>query len=251
MPLYAFLITAATLLALACGADALDPMPPPAATTATPVAVVELFTSEGCSSCPPADALLKELVAEDRAGVLALSFHVDYWDDLGWRDPFSSVAFSNRQRAYARARGDGRVYTPQMVLNGTTAFVGSRRAEARRHLDAALSHPAEVPVTLTVRRDGRALEATYAVTGAPEGAVLHLALVQRSADVRVGRGENGGRRLRHANVVRVFQTVDAGSGTATLRLPEGLEGANAAVAAYVQQGATGTVLGGAWSAPGA
>ena len=98
--------------------------------TGTPFAVVELFTSEGCSSCPPADNLLGEIVKDAQKGqqrVYCLSFHVDYWNSLGWRDPYSDPAFSRRQREYARAFESVQVYTPQMVVNGSTGFVGSDR----------------------------------------------------------------------------------------------------------------------------
>src|SRR6476620_3102500 len=109
-------------------------------------AVVELFTSEGCSSCPPADAVLARLAADTRDRGLAvypLAFHVDYWDRLGWRDPHSAKAYTDRQYAYAAALGAaGQVYTPQMVVNGTAAFAGSNAREADRQVAAALVRPA-------------------------------------------------------------------------------------------------------------
>ena len=218
-----------------------DPASPPASGR---LAVVELFTSEGCSSCPPADAVLADLA--ERPDVVALSFHVDYWNELGWRDPFSSAWATARQRAYARGL-DGRVYTPEMVVGGTAAFVGSRRGDARTAIAAALEAPAPAPVTLTVeaQRSGDAVEASVEANGLGDGQVVHLALVQREAESRVVRGENRGRTLRHAHVVRAFETVAGASGRATFSLPEGLDPTEALVVAFAQQGETGAIVGAA------
>ena len=117
----------------------------PAGAAERPI-VVELFTSEGCSSCPPADALLAELAS--RPDVLALSFHVDYWDRLGWKDPFSSAAATDRQRNYAKLLGTGTVYTPQIVVDGRWQAVGSDRSEVERAIAAAHQSEAAVPVAL-------------------------------------------------------------------------------------------------------
>src|SRR5438477_10316699 len=112
--------------------------------------VVELFTSEGCSSCPPADVLLAELAR--RPDVLALSFHVDYWDRLGWKDPFSSRAATDRQNRYAKLLALHTVYTPQIVVDGKWEAVGSDRADVERALDLARRDRPEVPVTLALDR---------------------------------------------------------------------------------------------------
>ena len=231
-----------------CVRDAL-PEPTPAETpqeSAPPgIAVVELFTSEGCSSCPPADALLAELVAEDTPGLIALAFHVDYWDRLGWRDPFGSAAHSERQRAIARTL-DGRVYTPQAVVNGTEGVVGSREGAVRGQIAAALAEPAPVSVSLDARADGQTVTATPTIGGAPEGAVLHVALAQREAEQSVPRGENRGRTLRHVHVVRdVASQPAARAEPLTLAIPDGLAPADVLVAAYVQTGETGAILGAA------
>lgn len=210
-------------------------------TAASSPVVVELFTSEGCSSCPPADDLLRSLAA--RHDVVALSFHVDYWDRLGWRDPFSHAAYTARQQAYARSL-DGRVYTPEMVVGGTVGFVGSRRGEAQAQIAAALGRPAPARVTLAASRgDGRAVRVTFAVEDAPEPSVVHVALVQTEATTQVRHGENGGRTLRHANVVRGFETHREASGEISFALPDGLDAADVQVVAYVQPGETGAVAG--------
>jgi hypothetical protein len=231
-PLLGFLLAGAALAALGCTSPARsgEPAAPAAeplsearapAGDLPPVAVVELFTSEGCSSCPPADEVLGEIAASGGAGrqVFALSFHVDYWDELGWPDPFADPANTDRQRAYARAFRERGLYTPQLVVGGREGFVGSDRARARRSVDAALSRPASARVDLAVTARDGAAQARYEVAGAPPGARLILALVERSRTVEVRRGENAGRTLRHDNVVRAFQSVsldDAAAGSVTL-----------------------------------
>lgn len=172
-------------------------------------AVIELFTSEGCSSCPPADRLLAEL-AEDamKRGqhIFPLAFHVDYWNHLGWTDPFSLPAYSKRQQQYARALGSDRLYTPQMVVNGTEEFVGSDRARARKAVDSVLSRPARVSLTVQASASANGCEIEYRVFKAQENALVCVALVESEFVTEVRRGENAGRSLRHTNVVREFTT---------------------------------------------
>lgn len=221
-------------------------------------AVVELFTSQGCSSCPPADDLLRELTAEARAAgkaVYLLSFHVDYWNDLGWRDPFSAAAFSERQRAYARRTGASGVYTPQMIIGGRDAFVGSDASHARRSLAQALAATATATISLKARApDGAGhIDVTYAATGSgvTEDTWLHVALVERDLSVRVTRGENAGRTLRHENVVRAFESARAGSspeGTIKLPLPPSIDKTKTSVIGYAQRGSSFSIVGAA-SAP--
>ena len=214
---------------------------------AAPLALVELFTSEGCSSCPPADRLLAHLAAEARDNgdpVFTLSFHVDYWNYLGWADPYSDPAFSARQRAYSQALHEG-VYTPQMIVNGRRAFVGSDAARARRDLADALRQPAAVTLAAgvsPVTAEG-VLLVSYAAPDLPEGAVVHLAVVERGLSQRITRGENTGRTLGHENVVRVFETLTAPYGKVNLELPEALNPANASLIAYAQDVKTTAVLG--------
>lgn len=233
----------ALLLVLAgCAADPVPPAEPPVSEPDPPAgfALVELFTSEGCSSCPPADAALARLVEEDRPGVLALAFHVDYWDRLGWRDPFGSAAYSERQRAYAPML-DRRVYTPQAVVNGTRGLVGSRERELHEAIETALATPAELDLLLNVRRNDEEVIVSVSASRPPEGAVLYVALVQRSAATDVPRGENRGRRLTHVNVVRALTSVEPGSGPVRLLVPR--EAGEVFVAAWAQEGMTGRVLG--------
>ena len=165
--------------------------------------VVELFTSEGCSSCPPADALLAELAA--RPGILALSFHVDYWDRLGWKDPFSSSSATARQQQYAKFLGIDGVYTPQIVIDGRWQAVGSDRGEVERALAAARRAPASAQLVLSVDH-GRARVALGAGAEDARGSVLLIGFDRRHVD-KVERGENEGRSLSHVDVVRGFAEI--------------------------------------------
>ncbi len=220
-----------------------------------PFAVVELFTSEGCSSCPPAEALLNELVRDARKDgrrVFCLAFHVDYWNRLGWRDKFSDAAFSQRQSAYSAAWKKTGVYTPQAVINGSDEFVGSDRDRARRSIDAALKKVPAVPLKWRAVKEAKssASDATtltfrYEVASVPKGAVLNVALVERGLETRVGSGENSGRTLRHENVVRAFRAlrVDAsGRGEVDITPPADLVRKNASAIAYVEEAGTKAVL---------
>ena len=251
-------------LALAVGACQLRPTPSTAETpSAAPSApaepgpadrlvVAELFTSEGCSSCPPADRLLGRLAAEadrDGAALLALSYHVDYWDRLGWTDPFGSPAWTARQQAYARTL-DGRVYTPQLVVGGDAGFVGSRERQARRAIAEARREAPEATVRLGARLRGRTVHVDYAVTGELSAdARVHVLLVQRAGASDVRRGENRGRRLDHVHIVRAADTREAGTGTTELALPGGLGAGDVFVAALVQPGRVGRILGAARAEP--
>ena len=213
----------------------------------TPLVVAELFTSEGCSSCPPADRLLTRLTREAETSgsdLLTLSYHVDYWDRLGWADPFGSPVHSARQRAYAQTF-DGRVYTPQLIVGGTDAFVGSRERQARRAVAAAEAQSQPVAVELVARADGSTVTVDYVAEAPPEGARIHLLLVQREGRSDVRRGENRGRSLDHVHIVRGVQTREAGTGTGTLSVPDGLDTDDVFVAALVQSGRVGAVLGAA------
>ena len=172
--------------------------------------MVELFTSEGCSSCPPADETLAAIAAlaeRDGQRVYALELHVDYWNDLGWIDPFSSPAYSERQRAYAEAFGLRGIYTPQMVVNGHEEFVGSRGYLARDAITRALATPAKVRVAVHATRGSAPtlIRVAYDV-GPTEPVDLHLAVAIDRAETRVTRGENANQLLKHRHVVLAFET---------------------------------------------
>jgi len=214
-----------------------------AQTTGVPV-LVELFTSEGCSSCPPADALLAELSGPrgvPGAEVVPLSLHVDYWNRLGWTDPFSSAAFSERQSSYAKGGG---IYTPQMVVDGGVELVGSDRTRARAAIAAASRAP-KVPLEVRVAPSGpSALTAQITAPPLPpggSGADLFVALTEDGLVSDVARGENAGRRLPHAAVVRVLERVARGKAGAPLaaersfRLEDGWRRQAIQVVAFLQE----------------
>jgi hypothetical protein len=186
--------------------------------------IVELFTSEGCSSCPPADALLVKLTEKQRPEkeqIIALEEHVDYWDQLGWRDPFSSAEWTGRQERYAAAFGNGTVYTPQMVVDGRTEFVGSREWEARRVIEEMSGKAkTEVHVTLNGTGEDRAQFSVHVgkltgTTGDDLAEVL-FALTETGLHSAVTRGENSGEDLHHAAVVRTLRRI----GVANAKDPE-------------------------------
>lgn len=181
-----------TLLAAALAAGA-----PRLAVAARPV-VVELFTSQGCSSCPPADALLGRLARQP--GVIALAWHVDYWNHLGWRDKFASSEATSRQQAYA-GQLDSVVFTPALVVNGTKVVVGSNRSAVGAAIDAAAELPVRVALSKTV--DGASVE----ISAAPGPIRLLRVVYDPEQATDVGAGENEGERLREYRIVRQFEIV--------------------------------------------
>jgi hypothetical protein len=169
-----------------------------------PVAVLELFTSEGCSSCPPADRLLPELVKLD-SNIIPLSFHVDYWNRLGWTDPFSSSEYSERQREYVSQLNLESAYTPQLVVNGEYELVGSNRGKAESAIKEALKEKSKVRLTIdNVRTAGQKLSFTIHAEGDFKKTDLLAAIIQKDATMKVKAGENSGATLSHINVVRSF-----------------------------------------------
>lgn len=219
------------------------------------VAVLELYTSEGCSSCPPADRLLIKLVEEAQQQHLAvypLAFHVDYWNRLGWPDPFSSADWSARQSGWQAHLGNRSIYTPQLVINGRAELVGSDEAAARAALQAALARPSEVGVRLEAAASGEgAVDVQVILDGLSRRATVSVMLVEDGLSTVVPRGENAGKTLPHGAVVRVMKSVNAqGPGAVSLRLavPAGVDRARARLVAVVQDAASWAVLGAAGGA---
>jgi hypothetical protein len=186
--------------------------------------VVELFTSQGCSSCPPADAYLRELT-KDRRDVLALAFHVTYWDRLGWKDPFSLPAATQRQDVYGRRFGDGS-YTPEIVVDGAASMVGSHRGDVGSAIENAKRN-GRTAAAVSVTRNGEQV-AIQIGAGSGNGRILLIGF-DHEHTTAVGRGENSGQTLTEANVVRSVRSVGQWSGT-SLRVNEPFpEGQDAAV----------------------
>jgi hypothetical protein len=178
----------------------------------TPKAVVELYTSQGCSSCPPADARLAEL--SRKSGIVALTLHVDYWDYLGWKDTLARPEFSERQRAYSHIRGDRGVYTPQMIVNGVHACVGSDDGKIDVSIQNATSEHARLPVPVAVSREGNLITVEIAgdVAGTSSAGEVLLLTVQSRVTVEIERGENKGRKATYVNVVREISHVGTWKG---------------------------------------
>jgi hypothetical protein len=238
-----------------------QPSPSKPGSSRTPV-VVELFTSEGCSSCPPADALLATLSKNqpvDGADVIALEEHVDYWDDLGWKDPFSSPEWTRRQQDYAGTFRSGSAYTPQMVVDGQAEFVGSRERQSEKEISDAAKR-AKTPVTLAPSGAGTDGPTQFSVrvgrlAGGTSGdsAEVWLAVAENNLQSSVTRGENAGERLRHTSVLRTLRKLgvadsskdESFSGSPDVRLDPSWKRENARVIIFVQERKSRKILGAA------
>ncbi len=211
------------------------------ARAAQELTVVELFTSQGCSSCPPADRFLNELA--DKPGLLALSFHVDYWDYIGWKDPFASPEHTRRQRTYSKYMGLRGVYTPQIVVQGRTHMTGSDRRRVTKAIHEAAKGDI-LAVDLSQAPDG-AVTVRLPRSDKPEPATVWLVTFDREHATKVRRGENRGREIKNANVVRSLADIGEWTGEAAeLQAkvePNGADGC----AVIVQAKGDGRVLGGA------
>jgi hypothetical protein len=213
--------------------------------------VVELFTSEGCSSCPPADKLLAEL--EKRGSVngrqiLVMGEHVDYWNELGWKDRFSSAIFSQRQTEYVRKLGVDSPYTPQMVINGRTELVGNDEAALMRGLE---KQEAGGSTEVALQVDATSV-ANVKVQGAKPGSKILLAITEGKLSTHVQRGENGGRDLLHTGVVRLLHEIGSAKsgsfeGSIPLKLDSTWHKENIRVIVLVQDSAGGPIEGAAHS----
>jgi len=168
----------------------------------TPVVVLELFTSQGCSSCPPADALLRRLKEEPSGKRLfPIAYHVDYWNYIGWADPFSREEYSRKQKEYAAKFLSGTIYTPQLVINGREGMVGSDARKIESRITYYSGMPATNSVTLTLKRNGASsVQLGYRIAGSLEGRQIRTVLVLDERTTSVQRGENRGRELINANI---------------------------------------------------
>ncbi len=202
--------------------------------------LVELFTSQGCSSCPPADAFLGELAKRD--DVLALSVHVDYWDYIGWKDPFASPENTKRQRRYAQYLGMRYVYTPQMVIQGADHVTGSDRAKILRKIKSAAKTQR---LAVRIRRDGDNLRISVPA-GSREEAAVWVALFDNRHDTKIKRGENSGRTLSYYNVVRGMTRIGTWTGQAldiTTKASDMLAEGRDGCAVIIQSIKSGRILG--------
>ena len=255
-------LTGAAIVVLLAGVAARAPRQP---TASRPVVVAELFTSEGCSSCPPADALLRQLAegtTPDGLDVIALGEHVDYWDRLGWRDPFSSPVFSRRQSEYDAAVFHSRgSYTPQLVVDGALQAAGNDAASIRRALvESARTPKVAVALTAGAVENGRLrIELHVDVPDAlmsRGSSDLLVAITEDGLVTHVQRGENGGRTLQHAAVVRSLTTIgtlSAGqrswSGPAMIPVKTEWQASRLRVVGFMQDRVSRRILGGAAVSP--
>jgi hypothetical protein len=232
------ILTIAALAGLTLMAQDFAAAPGRAADNRPPV-VVELFTSQGCSSCPPADAFLGELA--QRKDVIALAYHVDYWDYIGWKDRYASPAWTNRQKGYASSLELRSLYTPQMVIDGRADAVGSDRSNVNYLIERAASLP-KLELTLDSTGGKYLLHLPEARFNKP--ATIWLAIYDPEQHTQVSRGENAGSTLSEYNIVRELRKVASWDGTATI-LDLSLEdvmGKGKACAVLVQGGDQGPIL---------
>jgi hypothetical protein len=231
-------------------AQAQEPGRPAAAKEVRVKAVLELYTSQGCSSCPPADALLQSYAK--RSDIVALTLPVDYWDYLGWKDTLASAKFTARQKYYAKQRGDGRIYTPQVIVNGLTHVVGSSAREIDHAIDQMAQNFANgsIPIAIRVDKSMLVIEAGALPGGADhiKDATIWLAVVRGTAEVPVRSGENRGKTLKFYNVVRDLTPVGMWVGKPitvrldrdTVKLPD-----TESAAVIIQNGKAGPIIGAA------
>ncbi len=165
--------------------------------------VLELFTSQGCSSCPSADNLLREIISDNQnSNIIALAYHVDYWNRLGWRDPFSKANYSNYQRDYGKKFGGRSIYTPQLVINGNTHVVGSDKRALNNQLLKLNSKKLQIPITITsVIKRGKNIELKYNLEKTLGNYRVNTAMLLKEHSTNVKRGENRNRKLIEANIV--------------------------------------------------
>ena len=221
---------------------------------AEPRAVVELFTSQGCSSCPPADRIIGELAKDP--SVIALSLPIDYWDYLGWKDTLADSRFSARQKAYSNMRGEREVYTPQVVVNGSAHVIGSDRARIESAIEETKKADAVMSVPISMTLAGKQINISVAASG-KGAAMAHgevwICSISKAVPIAIGRGENRGREITYHNVVRNLLKVgdwNGSSGSWTVPLENiSREGVDAAVV-FVQDGnhdKPGPMLGAAYT----
>lgn len=204
-----------------------------------PFYVVELFTSESCSSCPAAEKLMAEYV--DKPNVFVLEFHVDYWNHLSWKDKYSSAEYTNRQRWYAGIFNLNSVYTPQAVVNGKYELVGSDRQTLTRYLQPGNTVSTKSQPVIMVEKESGGLQ--IFTSEIVNNAVLNIALIQRHAETLVKRGENAGVTIRHHNIVRAFETAALDGNTSVkINMPEGLSKEECLLMAFVQNKSSGEIV---------
>jgi hypothetical protein len=218
-----------------------------------PFVVLELFTSQGCSSCPPADNLLGKIIDDAKKNnkpIFAMEYHVDYWNKYGWKDPYSSFKYTLRQRNYINVLPETQAYTPQLMVNGGVALVGSDETQVSNAVTKELKSKGDVG--LEVRYKGTANDTMlvyYIVSKPDKNYFLKIVMVEKTVANAVSKGENAGKTLQHHNVVVVYDTFDLNVQTGTVKVPLNkiIPGKNYQLIAFVQHRQTMRILGAASS----
>jgi len=211
-------------------------------------AVVELFTSEGCNTCPPADKVLSAMKVDaekNHKNIFFLEYHVDYWNKLGWKDPYSSFQYTLRQKNYTSVLNEESMYTPMMVVNGATSFTGSDAAKAKTAVGTALAAPPAQQ--LTIKLDSVANDTAfvrYTTSKTDKNFCIRIAITESNLLSKIGKGENSGMTLTHDGVVRVFFSGDIKNASSQLKVPlkKFLPGKNCELVAFIQHKQTLKIL---------
>lgn len=209
-------------------------------------ALLELYTSEGCSSCPPADELMGRIQNEYQDdNVYVLAYHVDYWDRQGWKDVFSNADYTKRQYDYAKFLGKEPIYTPQLVVNGKADYIASQETVVRNGIKSALSKSVVTDLSLEANQANNNLNVNYNIEGIFKNSNLIIAIVQKAAKTNVKRGENANRILSHYQIVHHLHTVDLKdkNGTVSIHLPKSFNTKDFEVIGFVQDKNKGNITG--------
>jgi hypothetical protein len=207
--------------------------------------VMELFTSQGCSSCPPADEVLGSYVQKMDSRIIPIAFHVDYWNQLGWKDPFSNHQYAERQENYDANFLHATVYTPQLIINGEKEFVGSDKTNIKHAVDNTLNEIPAVIINIKSNTIGNGqVQAHYTIGGGISNATLNAVLIQNKTTTKINAGENNGTTLINYNVARQFVSVIAKeSGTCEIQLPVGVNTKELSLVLFTQDKTSGKITG--------
>jgi hypothetical protein len=207
-------------------------------------ALLELYTSEGCSSCPPADELMGRIQNEYKENnVYVLAYHVHYWDRQGWKDIFSNADYTKRQYDYAKFLGKEPIYTPQLIINGKADYVASQETLVRNGIKSALSKPVTTNLSLGASQTNNNLNVNYNIEGTFKNSSLFIAIVQKTAKSNVKRGENANRILSHYQIVHQLHSIDLKDkkGAVSIHLPKSFNEKDFEVIGFVQDKNNGTI----------
>lgn len=208
-------------------------------------ALMELFTSQGCNSCPSADALLGKYAEKDDSNIIPIAFHVDYWNRLGWTDSFSNHQYALRQEKYDADYLHADVYTPQLIINGEKEMLGSDKSEIKKAVSNALNETPSVKIAIkNISENDRSINVVYTLDGNISNATLYTVLIQHTAFTHIKAGENNGVKLMNYNVARDFNSIAAtASGNTNLLLPPGIDSKEFSVVLFVQNNISGKISG--------